>query len=204
MKKSYTDAKVERFDELAKRNKKKMHKSPENTTTVAIRDTAFFCFSLNETGISLNKVGGMWEMAYLCSGFLKKLSQPTMIMKKFALLLAVLMAAVTSQAGSYTYLTFETTDGAKVSVPVDRLTLTISGNTLTAGSQTFTLVNLAKMYFSASDEGTETGIESASSATLDEAAEIYDLQGHKVSRGQMRRGAYIVKTKERTYKIVVK
>lgn len=125
-----------------------------------------------------------------------------MIMKKFALLLAVLMVAVTLQAGSYTYLTFETTDGAKVSVPVDRLTLTISGNTLTAGSQTFTLVNLAKMYFSASDEGTETGIESASSATLDEAAEIYDLQGHKVSRGQMRRGAYIVKTKERTYKIL--
>lgn len=125
-----------------------------------------------------------------------------MIMKKFALLLAVLMAAVTSQAGSYTYLTFETTDGAKVSVSVDRLTLTISGNTLTAGTQTFTLVNLAKMYFSASDEGTETGIESASSATLDEAAEIYDLQGHKVSRGQMRRGAYIVKTKERTYKIL--
>lgn len=114
------------------------------------------------------------------------------------------MAAVTSQAGSYMYLTFETTDGAKVSVPVDRLTLTISGNTLTAGTQTFTLVNLAKMYFSTSDEGTETGIESASSATLDEAAEIYDLQGHKVSRGQMRRGAYIVKTKERTYKIVVK
>ncbi|MBR4242700.1 MAG: hypothetical protein IKR98_02215 [Bacteroidaceae bacterium] len=50
MKKSYTDAKVERFDELAKRNIKKMHKSQENTTTVAIRDTAFFCFFAERNG----------------------------------------------------------------------------------------------------------------------------------------------------------
>jgi hypothetical protein len=69
MKKSYTDAKVERFDELAKRNIKKMHKSPENTTTVAIRDTAFFCFSLNETGISLIKLVGCGKWPIFAADF---------------------------------------------------------------------------------------------------------------------------------------
>ena len=114
-----------------------------------------------------------------------------------------LVGALTVQADDYAYLTFETTDGAKASVAVSSLTLTISGSTLTAGSQTFTLSNLSKMYFSASDE-TVTGIEEITAATLDEAAEIYDLQGHKVSKDQMRKGIYIVKSSNRTYKMIVK
>ena len=124
-------------------------------------------------------------------------------MKKIVLLLTVWVGALTAQAEDYAYLTFETTDGEKASVPVSSLTLTVSGNTLTAGSQTFTLSNLSKMYFSASDEST-TGIESITAETLDEAADIYDLQGHKVSKDQMKRGVYIVKTKSRTYKMIVK
>lgn len=36
------------------------------------------------------------------------------------------------QAGDYPYLTFETTDGNKVSVSTESLTLTVSGTTLTA------------------------------------------------------------------------
>lgn len=124
-------------------------------------------------------------------------------MKKFVLLWMALVGALTVQAEDYAYLTFETTDGAKASVAVSSLTLTISGSTLTVGSQTFTLSNLSKMYFSASDE-TVTGIEEISAATLDEAAEIYDLQGHKVSKEQMRRGVYIVKSNSRTYKMIVR
>ena len=79
------------------------------------------------------------------------------------------------------------------------LTLSISGTTLTAGTQSFTLTNLSKMYFSTSDEST-TGIEEITNATLDEATDIYDLQGHKVTKAQMKKGVYIVKTKQRTYK----
>ena len=102
----------------------------------------------------------------------------------------------------YTYLTFEMTDGTKVSVATSSLTLTFSGNTLTVGSQTFTLSNLSKMYFSTSNEST-TGIEEM--ATLDdENAEIYDLQGHQIQKEQMRKGVYIIKTKNRTCKILVK
>lgn len=124
-------------------------------------------------------------------------------MKKFFLLLTVLVTTLTLQAEGYTYLTFETTDGAKASVSVENLTLTINGTTLTAGSQQFTLSNLSKMYFSTSDE-TATGIEEINSASIEEATDIYDLQGHKVSKEQMRKGVYIVKTKSRTYKMVVR
>ena len=124
-------------------------------------------------------------------------------MKKIILLFMTLVGTLTAQADGYTYLTFETTDGAKASVSVaSDVTLTISGTTLTVGSQSFTLTNLSKMYFSNTDE--TTGIEEITSATLDEATDIYDLQGHKVSKDQMRRGVYIVKTNSRTYKMVVR
>ena len=124
-------------------------------------------------------------------------------MKKILMLLTMLVGALTAQAEDYTYLTFETTDGAKASVSVaSDVTLTISGTTLTVGSQSFTLTNLSKMYFSNTDE--TTAIEEITSATLDEATDIYDLQGHKVSKDQMRRGVYIVKTNSRTYKMVVR
>lgn len=124
-------------------------------------------------------------------------------MKKIVLLLMTLVGALTVQADeAYAYLTFETTDGARVSVPVSSLTLTVSGTTLTAGSQSFTLSNLSKMYFSNVDE--TTAIESITPDTLDESTYIYDLQGHKISREQMKKGVYIVKTKSRTYKIIVR
>jgi len=137
-------------------------------------------------------------------------------MKKFFLLLVALIGAFTAQAGTYAYLTFETTDGAKVSVPLEALSLTVSGNTLTAGSQAFVLANLAKMYFTETDESATTGIESMDNGqwTMDNATEIYDLQGKKVKNGelsngklsnsQLPKGAYIVKTKEKTYKLIVK
>ena len=125
-------------------------------------------------------------------------------MKKIVLLLMTLVGALAVQAeDTYTYLTFETTDGTKASVAIESLTLSINGTTLTAGTQQFTLSNLSKMYFSTTDEST-TGIESISIESLDEATDIYDLQGHKVTKEQMRRGVYIVKTKSKTYKIVVR
>jgi hypothetical protein len=125
-------------------------------------------------------------------------------MKRIILFMAMLVGVLTAHADNYAYLTFETTDGAKASVSVEGLTLTISGTTLTVGTQSFTLSNLSKMYFSTSDETTTTGISEVMKANLDEATEIYDLQGHKVSKDQMRRGVYIVKTNSRTYKMVVK
>jgi len=133
-------------------------------------------------------------------------------MKKLFLLLTVLIGTLMAQARDYTYLTFELTDGVKASVSVESLTLTISGNTLTVGSQQFTLSNLSKMYFSTTDE-TTTGINEIYDLQIDnlllESTEIYDLQGHKIdnrklSDRQLPHGVYIVKTKSKTYKMIVK
>ena len=128
-------------------------------------------------------------------------------MKKIVLLFMTLVGGLTVQAEeTYTYLTFETTDGTKASVDVSSLTLTISGNTLTAGSQSFTLSNLSKMYFSNGDE--TTGINEIdvlqTDDLLSESTDIYDLQGHKISKEQMRKVIYIIKTKSKTYKMIVK
>ena len=123
-------------------------------------------------------------------------------MKKLFLFLTFMIGALTAQAADYTYLTFKTTDGAKVSVSASSLTITISGTTLTAGSQSFTLSNLSKMYFSASNE--TTGIKAISAAELNEASEVYDLNGRKVSKDQLKKGVYVIKSKSGTYKIAVK
>ena len=128
-------------------------------------------------------------------------------MKKIVLLLMTLVGALAVQAeDTYTYLTFETTDGVKASVPVSSLTLIISGNTLTAGSESFTLSNLSKMYFSNDDQTTAINeIDySQTDDLLSESTDIYDLQGHKISKEQMRKGIYIIKTKSKTYKMIVK
>ncbi len=123
-------------------------------------------------------------------------------MKKVLLVLTMMAGALASYAGDYTYLTFETTDGTKTSVDVSSLTLTISGTTLTTGSQSFTLSNLSKMYFSDSDE--TTGIRQLPVNTLDEITDIYDLQGRKIAKDQMTKGVYIIKTNQGTHKIAVK
>lgn len=125
-------------------------------------------------------------------------------MKKIVLLFLAMMGLSVAHAGnSYTYLTFETTDGARISVPASQLKMTIRGNTLSTGEQTFTLANLSKMYFTATDE-TTTGINAATTATIDEATEVYDLNGRRIDNRNLPKGVYIVKTKDRTYKMTVK
>ena len=110
---------------------------------------------------------------------------------------------VTALADDYAYLTFETTDGGKTSVSISSLTLTIDGTTLTAGTQQFTLANLSKMYFSATDE--TTGISETLNVKNEKFTAVYDLQGKTVSKDEMRNGqVYIVKTESGTHKIAVK
>ena len=125
-------------------------------------------------------------------------------MKKIVLLLMTLVGGglAVQAEDSYTYLTFETTDGVKVSVSVSSqpVTINLDNSTLAIGNETFALADLSKMYFSTQSE--TTGIQEISSATIDEAADIYDLQGHKVTKAQMKKGVYIVKTNSKTYKIV--
>ena len=127
-------------------------------------------------------------------------------MKSFILGILMMIGTLPAMAGNYPYLTFELTDGAKVSVPVTSLTLSVNGTTLKAGSQTFTISNLSKMYFSSTDE-TTNGAPAIEELTADdlEGKEIYDLNGHRLdSDAQLPRGVYIVKSKNKTCKIVVR
>ena len=132
-------------------------------------------------------------------------------MKSFILGILMTVGTLPTMAGNYPYLTFELTDGAKVSVSVSSLTLTVNGTTLKAGSQTFTISNLSKMYFSSTDETSgATAIDELTADDL-EGKEIYDLNGHKIELQitnyelpKLPRGVYIVKSKNKTCKIVVK
>lgn len=132
-------------------------------------------------------------------------------MKSFILGILMTVGTLPTMAESYPYLTFELTDGAKVSVSVSSLTLTVNGTTLKAGSQTFTISNLSKMYFSSTDETSgATAIDELTADDL-EGKEIYDLNGHKIELQitnyelpKLPRGVYIVKSKNKTCKIVVK
>jgi hypothetical protein len=132
-------------------------------------------------------------------------------MKSFILGILMMVGTLPTMAESYPYLTFELTDGTKVSVSVSSLTLTVNGTTLKAGSQTFTISNLSKMYFSSTDE--TSGATAIDELTADdfEGKEIYDLNGHKIELQitnyelpKLPRGVYIVKSKNKTCKIVVK
>ena len=126
-------------------------------------------------------------------------------MKKLLLSLITLMGSLAAQADTtYPYLTFELTDGSKASVAISSdISLTFSGTTLTIGQEAFELTNLSKMYFSTSDQ-TTTGISAVHAIDSDEVEAIYDLQGRQVSRSEMRRGIYIIKTKNGTSKVNVR
>lgn len=102
----------------------------------------------------------------------------------------------------FTYLTFETAGGAKVSVPVESLTMTVAGNVLSVGKQSFTLSELRSMYFSQADE--TTGIKTITAQELEEVTAVYDLKGRRLEKSQLKKGVYVVKSSRGTYKIAVK
>lgn len=126
-------------------------------------------------------------------------------MKKILLSLIALMGSLAMLADTtYSYLTFELTDGTKASVAVSSdMSLTFSGMKLTIGQEAFELTNLSKMYFTTSDQ-TTTGIANTLSLDGDEVEAIYDLQGRQVNRSEMHSGIYIIKTKRGTSKISVR
>lgn len=123
-------------------------------------------------------------------------------MKKLFLFLMLLLGTLTVSAEEYTYLTFEMTDGARVSVSTSSLTISVSGSTLKAGDRSFTISNLSKMYFSTHDES--TGIETLYISDWNEITDIYDLNGRKVTKDHMKNGVYVVRSKNGTHKMAVK
>lgn len=103
---------------------------------------------------------------------------------------------------AYSFLTIETTDGAKTNLPVETLTMSVGDGVLSVGDQSFPLANLKKMYFS--DGNVITGIDQLTTDGTDEIVAIYDLQGRKVNKDDMQNGIFVVKTKQKSTKMIVK
>lgn len=122
-------------------------------------------------------------------------------MKKCILALAALFC-LEAYAEDFPYLTFETTDGAKVSFASRGLAMGFSENILNVGQETFEISNLSKMYFSATNE--TSGISQIELTDINSAAEIYDLQGNRVQTEMMSNGIYMIRDKNATYKVIVK
>ncbi len=131
-------------------------------------------------------------------------------MKKILLTIMCVIGMTTARAYDYTYLVFQTESGQATSVDVNDLTITINGTSLVvtngSGTQTFTLSDLSKMYFS-----NTAGI---SELTNDESQEVEVFTPSGMSMGrfenllsaqkQLEKGVYIVKSDNRTSKIIVK
>ena len=125
-------------------------------------------------------------------------------MRKVIFSLLAVIGVATAQADDYTYpfLTIETSSGA-TSISTASLTLTISDGKLIAANetttQTFSLTELSKMYFSTSSA---TGIETIEAATTVAGREVYDLQGRRVDNPG--KGVFIIKENGQTRKVLLK
>ena len=136
-------------------------------------------------------------------------------MRKLTFVLMVMMGATQAQAQqsyAYPYLVFQTTAGDTKTLAVESLTITISDGQLLVstpdGSQTFSLVDLSKMYFSASN--TESGVREVT--TGNEQVEVFTTGGVSlgkfetadVAKASLRPGIYLFKSQSKTYKIAVR
>ncbi len=127
-------------------------------------------------------------------------------MRKRIIILSVL-AAISSQLldEEFGYMVFTLNDGSVQSIAANGLNMSFTGGNLTAknGTSTLTipLTDLKSMVFS-NDE--VSGIGQMDSKTTDNTTEVYDLQGHKVSKEHLRKGIYLVKTKNGTHKMTIK
>lgn len=129
-------------------------------------------------------------------------------MKKVLLVLMMMTGVLTAHADSYTYLTFEKSDGTLTSVPLSSLSITISGTTLTAGDQSFALADLTKMYFTTADV---TAIDEVKAAVNGEV-EVFSMSGIAMGKyttvqeamSSLKTGVYIVKNNGKTVKVAVK
>ncbi len=124
-------------------------------------------------------------------------------MKKTLFTILAIAAMATAKAGGYSYLTFETTDGRAVSVPVASVSITLDDARLKVADYSFAFADLKKMYFSEADQ--TTGVDAANVLVADgNTGEAYDLQGRKMAKGNSPKGVFVVRTKSGIFKTVSK
>lgn len=123
------------------------------------------------------------------------------MMKKCSLILMAVVCSLMAEAADYPYLVFTNTSGTHTSLSVAAMTLSVNGSELTvtnaAGTQVFTLTDLASMQFS--KDGNVTAIEHILNG--DAPVEVYSVTGvglgtfssMQEAASDLPSGAYVVK-----------
>lgn len=123
----------------------------------------------------------------------------------------LLLTALSVRASDYKSLVFQGNSGT-TAVDISSLVITVSEGKLVAsnasGTQTFTITDLTKMYFSSD----ATGIGRVDNGTPASALVAYDISGRKMgsydsidaAKAQLKQGVYVIKQDNKTFKIVVK
>ena len=134
-------------------------------------------------------------------------------MKKLVLTTLITLGSLQAQAYDYPYLVFQNTEGTTTAFAVESLTITISNGKLMAknadGTQSFSLVDLSKMYFTR--QADLTGISNTGTSE-NEIVEVITTGGINLGKFQndneakrsLKPGLYILKSKQKSYKIVIK
>lgn len=132
--------------------------------------------------------------------------------KRLLIFFSMLLFIATARAGDYKSLVFQTSSGT-TAVDLSSLVLTIANGKLTAtnssGTESFTLTDLIKMYFSTE---TTTGIKGVSTDSTDKPVTVYDVNGREMgsyssleaAKSSLRQGVYVIKQDNQTFKIVVR
>ena len=129
------------------------------------------------------------------------------------MMILAVMLVFCGRLGAQTYdsLTFQTSDGALHSIKASELVITFSDGQMkaTAGSESLSLslTELTKMYFSDTN-----GIDMAEISGSKEPVSVYGTDGRLVgtyqdmdaARASLKRGAYVLKTGDKTVKIAVR
>lgn len=137
-------------------------------------------------------------------------NQPFSTMKKVLLTFLAFAAMITAKADGYPYLLFQMTNGTVYSMSVESLSMNIDNGQLVVTNseetQTFTLAELGKMFFSEST----TNIGEIFSTDSGEVA-VYTVTGAflgnysnaKEALKTLKSGMYLLRTKSNTIKIAV-
>ena len=136
-----------------------------------------------------------------------------MNMKKLLFTTLITLGTLQAQAYDYPYLVFQNTEGTTTVIAVESLSITISDGQLVAtnadGTQSFALTDLSKMFFT--QQADLTGISNAGTQE-DEVVEVFTTGGIKLgkylninkAKSSLKPGLYILKSKQKSFKIVVK
>lgn len=132
-------------------------------------------------------------------------------MNRLFAIISLLVGTTAAQAYDYPYLVVQSADGTTKSIAVESLVLTFQNGQLVAsngdGTQSFTLTDLNKMYFTSS----ATSI-SQTAEQEEEPVEVYALSGMFIGRfdslstakASLKQGVYLMKTKGTTKKMAIK